>query len=140
MIEKAIKNCMERARLKGWEKTYWAFDIHGTMIKPNFEVGKLATEFYPGVVEAMQKLSKRKDIVRILYTCSHPHEIIEYLEYFKKHNIHFDYVNENPEVIDGAYGHYKNKFYFNVLFEDKAGFDGNSDWEVINQLIITNKI
>ena len=136
MIGRAIENAFLHAKKKGWKKTYWAFDIHGTLVRPNHKANEIATEFYPNVIEVMQAISKRSDIVRILYTCSYPHEIVLYLDYFKKFDIHFDYVNENPEVTDGGYGYYKDKFYFNVLFEDKAGFDGEIDWLEIKKLLI----
>jgi len=135
MITRAIENCFIHAKKRNWEKTYWAFDIHGTMIKPNYKTNEISTEFYPHVVEVMQALSRRKGIVLILYTCSYPHEIVQYMEYFKKHDIHFDYIDENPEVADGGYGYYKDKFYFNVLFEDKAGFDGETDWVGVKGLL-----
>lgn len=129
MIRRAIANCLRHARERGWSKTYWAFDIHGTILKPNFQRNAISTVFYPYAREAMQLLSRRTDVVRILYTCSYPDEIERYIEYFRSHDIHFDYVNENPEVDSGGYGYYADKFYFNVLFEDKAGFDGESDWK-----------
>ncbi len=135
MITRAIENCLRAAKERGWTKTYWAFDIHGTLLKSNFRRDDISTEFYPGAIEVMQLLSKQKDIVKILYTCSYPHEIDQYLELFKKHDIHFDYVNQNPEVADGGYGYYQNKFYFNVLMDDKAGFDGETDWLVIKKII-----
>ncbi len=134
MITKAIKNCLSLAAKKGWDKTYWAFDIHGTILLPTFKTGVVSTEFYPYAKEAMQLLSKRDDIVRILYTCSHPHEIVEYLHYFTAHGIHFHHVNDNPDVCTGAYGFYDHKFYFNVLFEDKAGFDPLTDWKDVYEL------
>jgi hypothetical protein len=43
-------------------------------------------------------ISKMSDVVIFLYTCSHPHEIEQYLKLFSDNNIHFKYVNENPEV------------------------------------------
>lgn len=135
MITRAIENAMLHAKRKGWRKTYWAFDIHGTLVRPNHKVGEIATEFYPHVIEVMQAISTRSDVVRILYTCSYPNEIEEYLDYFKKFDIVFDYVNENPEVADGGYGYYKDKFYFNVLFEDKAGFNGETDWLGVKELL-----
>lgn len=135
MIEKSIENCLQKAKEKGWDKTFWAFDLHGTIMKPNFRRDVISTEFYPEAKETMQLISKRKDIVRILFTCSYPHEIKEYIELFNKNNIYFDYVNQNPEIPDGNYGHYKEKFYFNVLFDDKAGFDGNADWPSIKKII-----
>ena len=128
MIIKAIAKAFETRKRKGWEKTYWAFDIHETIIKPNWQSGNIPRQFYPMAKEVLQFISKRQDIVRIMYTCSHPHEIEQYLAYFKEHDIHFDYVNENPEVINSGFGCYDRKPYFNVLFEDKSGFDAHEDW------------
>ena len=135
MITKAITSCLTNAQNKGWDKTYWAFDIHGTILKPTYKTGVISTEFYPYAKEVMQRLSRRSDIVKILYTCSYPEEIIQYLKFFQEHEIHFNYVNQNPDVCAGAYGHYDKKFYFNVLFEDKAGFDPATDWEAVMNLL-----
>lgn len=140
MITRAIRNCLENAKLKGWDKTYWAFDIHGTILMPTFKTGVVSTEFYPYAKEVMQILSRQKDIVRILYTCSYPEEIVQYVKYFKTFDIRFDHVNENPDVGTGAYGHYDRKFYFNVLFEDKAGFDPLSDWKEVYELLNQHNI
>jgi hypothetical protein len=131
MITRAIENCFRHAKEKSWAKTYWAFDIHGTILKPNYKPNEISREFYPHAIEALQMISRQKDIVRILYTCSYPHEIVQYLEYFAEHKIYFDYTNINPDVANGGYGYYKDKFYFNVLMDDKAGFDGETDWRAI---------
>jgi hypothetical protein len=139
MITRAIKNCFTHAAKRGWDKTYWAFDIHGTILKPTFKTGVVSTEFYPYAKEVMQILTRQKNIVSILYTCSYPDEIVQYVKYFEDHDIHFDYVNENPDVCAGAYGHYDSKFYFNVLFEDKAGFDP-VDWKEVYDLLIEQNI
>jgi len=135
MIIRAIENCIRLGREKNWEKLYWAIDIHGTLLKPNFKSNEISREFYPYAREAMQLLSTRKDIVKILYTCSYPDEIKQYLQYFSENGIHFDYVNCNPEIGDGGYGFYQNKFYFNVLVDDKAGFDGETEWKPILDLL-----
>jgi hypothetical protein len=72
-----------------------------------------------------------------IYTCSHPHEIEEYIQLFKNNDIHFKYVNENPEIKTdlNGYGCYDKKPYMNVLFEDKAGFSGEEDWLPILNLL-----
>lgn len=133
-IIKAIeKNHFEAKEKRGWDKTFWFFDIHGTILKPNYEYGNTPKDFYPYAKEAMQLISEQKDIVRILYTCSHPHEIKEYIDLFLSQGITFDYINENPEVetdVNG-YGCYDKKPYMNVLFEDKAGFDPYTDWKLV---------
>lgn len=116
-----------------WGFTYWAFDLHGTIIKPNYETGNIPTEFYPYAKEVLLMLSKRDDVVMYMYTCSHPHEQEQYVKFFEEQGIKFKWVNENPEVPtdNNGYGYYEQKPYFNVLFEDKAGFDPNEDWEDI---------
>jgi len=137
MISVAIKNAFEKAKSRNWDKTYWAIDIHETMIKPNWSVTTTPTEFYPKAKETLQYISGRKDIVMILYTCSHPHEIEKYIELFKNNGINFNHINENPEVENEKYGYYDMKPYFNVLLEDKAGFDPYKDWdEVYNALLL----
>ena len=131
-IVRSIKiNHYEHMINRNWDKTYWVFDIHGTILKPNYEYGNIPKEFYPLAKETLQMISEMKDVVMILYTCSHPHEIEQYIEYFEENNIHFDYINENPDITTNleGYGNYDKKPYMNVLFEDKAGFNGDTDWE-----------
>ena len=133
IIKSIEKNHFEYKVLRNWDKTYWFFDIHGTILKPNYEYGKIPTEFYPHALETLQFISGLSDIVMCLYTCSHPHEIEEYIKLFKENNINFKYINENPEVktqLDG-YGCYDKKPYMNVLFEDKSGFDPETEWEEV---------
>ncbi|MFN8416993.1 MAG: hypothetical protein U0U66_11740 [Cytophagaceae bacterium] len=138
MILKAIEKAFHNAQTKNWERTYWAFDLHETILLPDWKAGSIPTEFYPMAKETMQLISKREDIVRIMYTCSHPIEINQYLEFFIKENIQFNYVNENPEVVNIKYGCYDKKPYFNVLFEDKAGFDPQTDWEIVYHYLLQN--
>lgn len=137
IIKSILINHFDLMRNRGWDKVYYAFDIHGTILKPNYTAGDIPKEFYPMAKETLQFISKRKDIVMFLYTCSHPHEIVEYLEFFKSHEINFQYVNENPEVITEptGYGCYDKKPYMNVLFEDKAGFDPKSDWDKVLKIL-----
>lgn len=140
MITKAITKAFEKAKERNWNKTFWAFDIHDTIIKPNWSQEQIPTEFYPNAKKALQMISQRTDIVCILYTCSHPDQIDQYLDYFKENGIHFEYVNANPEVISKNYGYFKKKPYFNVLFEDKAGFDAHEDWKEVIEVIRQNQI
>jgi hypothetical protein len=123
---------------RGWDKTYWFIDLHSTVVVPNYAEEGIPTEFYPMAKEVLQILSNRSDICLIMYTCSHPKEIKQYLEFFDGNDIHFEYVNENPEVKTGddAYGCYDDKPYMNVLFEDKAGFHPE-EWFGIKELLET---
>ena len=139
MIKAAIHNCFIEAIRKKWNKVYWAFDIHGVITLPTYIPGTITKNFYPDAKEVLQLISKRKDICMFLYTCSHPEEIKQYQEFFAEHNINFVYANENPEVatLKGGYGNYEKKPYFNVLFEDKAGFVPLTDWLEVKKLLAT---
>lgn len=135
MITTAIKKAFANKEKRGWEKMYWAFDIHETILEPNWITGVLPKTFYPGAKDVLQLVSAGEDIVTILYTCSYPSEIADYLLHFEANEIYFDYVNENPEVKNTGFGNFDRKPYFNVLFEDKAGFDAETDWfEVLDLL------
>lgn len=131
----AIHKSFSAAKAKNWDAQYWAIDIHGTIIEPNYQLGNIPKVFYPGAKEVLQLLSKRTDIVLILYTCSHPNEIEQYLEFFKQNDINFKYVNENKDVPNADYGYYTDKFYFSVLLEDKAGMDPRCDWFRIKEVL-----
>ena len=135
MITNAIKHAFNLAGERHWDKIYWAVDIHGVVIKPNWSRAELPLEMYDGAAEVLKKVSDRADVLLILYTCSWPEEIEKYLDFFKKQGINFEYVNKNPEVTNAAYGCYDDKFYFNVLLEDKAGFDPFKDWSKILDLL-----
>jgi hypothetical protein len=137
-ILKSIQvNHFEYKVKRGWDKTYWNVDIHGTILKPNYQYGNIPKEFYPYAKETLQFLTKLDDVCLILYTCSHQHEIEEYIKFFKENDIIFDYTNENPEVVTdlNGYGCYDKKPYMNVLFEDKAGFDAETEWEEVLKLM-----
>lgn len=131
-IVRAIDKCLTSMEKRGWDKVYFYFDIHETVLYPDYNnVDKL--KFYLHAMEVLQYLTQRKEIVIALYTCSYPKEIERYIKFFAEHNIKFEYVNKNPDVKNTNYGFYEDKPYFNVLFEDKAGFDAENDWLLIKQ-------
>lgn len=115
-----------------WDTIYWAVDIHDTCIVANYNGNEVPKEFFPMAKETLFRLSERKDTKLILYTCSYPEEIAQYVSFFKDHQIHFDYANENPEAGNTAYGFFEHKPYFQILLEDKAGFEPNTDFYEIS--------
>jgi len=125
---KTIDREYQNMRDKGWDRIFVFFDLHGTVIKPNFQEGNVEIDYYPYAKETLQLLSQQDDIDLSIYTCSHEHEIVEYQRLFKEDGINFKYVNENPDVPTNGYGNYDVKPYMNILFEDKSGFFGETDW------------
>jgi len=141
-IIKAINKAFDIKEQRGWDRLYFAVDLHGTVFHSTHSNDGITVDFYPLAKEVLQMLAKRNDIILIMYTCSKPSDIEKYDVLFRENNIIFDYFNRNPEVEtkDGNYGHFDSKFYFNVLLEDKAGFDPMSDWEeVMNNVHLTSE-
>lgn len=122
MIVDAIKKEFEKALRRKWNKIYVFMDFHEVILVPDYEAETPKLEYYPFAKELLKLLSNRKDICLIAWTCSHPHQIDNYLKEMSKDGIKFDYINENPEVTtDKLYGYYEKKPYYNLLFDDKSG-------------------
>ena len=140
IIKSILTNHFEYKVLRKWVKTFWFVDIHNTIVKANYEYGNIPKDFFPLAKETLQMISKLPDICLVMYTCSHPNEIEEYIKFFNENDILFEYVNENPEVKTdkNGYGCYDKKPYFNVLLDDKCGFDPDEDWAKIYSLLIKN--
>lgn len=120
-------------KTRNWDTIYIFVDIHGTILYPDY--GNIAKEYYPMAKEVLQKITKEKIFKLVLYTCSYPEEIKEYLDFFSKDGIEFDFVNDNPEVNNTRGGYFVDKPYMNVLLEDKSGFIGEYDWYIVNILL-----
>ncbi len=130
-IERAFKIKKER----DWHSMYWAIDLHDTIFKGKYSKWQ-AIEFYPHAQEVLMKLSESPNVL-ILYSSSYVstlHHVKMHL--FQHHNIKFKYINENPEYVGTDYADFSKKFYFNILLDDKAGFEGEKDWLTVkNELI-----
>jgi hypothetical protein len=121
---------------KEWFTTYFVIDIHNTIILPDHVKDSKLVRYFPYAKETLQILTNRKDIKLIISTSSSPEQIDIYIDRFKSDDIIFDYVNKNPEISSerGNFGYYKDKYYFNVMIEDKAGFDANIEWIALYNL------
>ncbi|NJO63445.1 MAG: hypothetical protein HC836_36190 [Richelia sp. RM2_1_2] len=131
-IVKAIIKAFKTKQERGWDKIFFYFDIHETVLYPDYNNVE-PEKFYEHAKDVLRYLSTREDIVMALYTCSYPVEIERYQKFFESKEIKFTYINKNPEVANTKYGYYEDKPYYNVLFEDKAGFDAENDWLEIKQ-------
>ncbi len=135
-MKKLINKLAEKSQKYQYYETYWCFDLHGVIIEPNYDKEDKIIRFYPYALLALKLLSARDDVRLILHTSSYPEELERYIERFKKHNVHFNYVSENPEISveKGHFGYYEKKFYFDLMFEDKAGFDPDT-WQELVEVI-----
>jgi len=122
-----------RLRLN-YVKSYWAIDLHDTIFHGDYKVGSAGGTYYPFAKEVLQYLTGLPDIVLILFTASIPSAVENALSRFEVDGIEFKYVNENPEVSSDMCS-FASKFYFDVLLDDKGGFEGETDWFLIQQEI-----
>lgn len=113
------------------DKMYVKVDIHETIMRPTHTV-EMSTEFYPHALKALKFMSEHPRICLIIWTSTLPETTLKYVELFKKHDINFDYVNSNPEIASTEYADFSTKFFMNVLLDDKAGFNAETDWEPLS--------
>lgn len=123
-----LKKTFDKARSRGWDRVYWAVDIHDTVMPSSYDGMSPLYEEAEGV---LKYLSEREDCVLILFSCLTSEDEDKYLRYFESKGIHFDYVNENPEIENTSYASFDKKFYTNFYLDDKAGFDYQFDWNSI---------
>ena len=129
-----IEKMFNRAKDKQWYETYWFFDLHGVISIPDYRKTIKEITYYQYAKETLKYITKhRPDVIMILFTSSYPDEIKTYIDIFENDGIHFKYINENPEIVDakGCFGYYDKKPYYNVLIDDKAGFNPLRDWKPI---------
>ena len=115
---------------RGWDKVYWAIDIHDMILKGNYSK-ELELSYYPDCLGTLRMLSKDKENVLILYSSTWRKQINKVWAELGKEGILFNYINENPEVKNTEICEFSKKFYFNILVDDKVGFDPKEDWRKI---------
>jgi hypothetical protein len=133
-----VKRTFEMKKAKGWPEIYVLVDLHGTIIPG----GKHSAdqndylEFYPVAQEVLQWFSNRSDIFLILWTSTPPSRQTPVHEWFLKNGIDVDFWNENPHAKDTPRSCFEKKPYFNILLDDRAGFEPETDWQAIKDELI----
>jgi hypothetical protein len=138
MLINAIRRAYDLMYQRGWDKIYWAIDLHGVCLKSNYENGGY-TFVNQQAIDALKTISDQKENVLILWSSCHPHEQQAIKDFFKEHGITVHYFNENPLEKNTKTGCFDQKFYFSILLDDKAGFDYDHDWERISEFYAKNE-
>lgn len=139
MIAHAVNTAFRKKNERGWTKwprMYWAIDLHDVIIPGTYTRNNEGRQFYPDGKEVLQWLTNRKDMCLILFTSSHKDSINDILIWLKEWGIIFDHINSNPECNDTNLCSFAEKFYMDVLLEDKAGFIGETDWTVVKNTLL----
>lgn len=133
-IVKTLETAFSTKVRKNWDRIYIAIDIHDTIFKGCYSDDE-TYQWLGKARETLQLLSRQSDIVLIIYSSCHEEILLEYDHFFKKNGITINYYNSNPEVKNTVLASFNSKFYFNVLLDDKAGFEPETDWEIIYQYL-----
>lgn len=133
-----IRRTFEMKREKQWPEIYWCIDLHGTIIPSgrNSDDKTDAMTFYPGAKEVLQWISNRSDMFLILWTSTPRQRQTPIHEWFLRNGIEVSFWNENPHAKDTPRGDFSKKFYFNILLDDRAGFEPETDWIAIKEELI----
>jgi hypothetical protein len=126
-IQRAFKQKQER----GWDTIYWMIDIHETIFQGKYCSDQDFT-VSDECIEVLKWISDRPDCKIIIWTSSYAKHYEDVKQHFTdKYNITLDYHNENPECGNTDYADFTTKPYFNILLDDKAGMEMNSDWSLV---------
>lgn len=128
-----IQRAFEDKKRRNWKKLFVLVDVHDVILGGTCTLMNEGATYMPNAIKVLQNWSKRDDMVLILWTSSHNIPTVKVLADLEKNEVHFNYVNENPECPSTELCDFGKKFYFNVLLDDKAGFSGNEDWFLIEK-------
>jgi hypothetical protein len=80
-------------------------------------------------------MTNRDDICMILWSGCYDEQMAVYRSRFVGEGIRFDYANENPEVGKTSFQNFERKLYFNVGIDDKFGFEAETDWVKVIEVL-----
>lgn len=135
MLSTAIRRAYATMNERNWDTVYWAIDLHGVCLESNYENGGY-TFINDMVLPGLLAISKRPESKIILWSSCHEHEQPAILAFMEEHGVKIHDFNKNPEVQNTKTGNFDTKFYFSVLLDDKAGFEPETDWDVIVDTLV----
>jgi hypothetical protein len=116
-----------------WQKIFIAVDVHDVILEGKYNLNNDGAGYMPNAIKVLQQWSKREDVSLIMWTSGHVGPTSKVLDNLEKQGVHFKHVNSNPECPNDALCDFGKKFYFNILLDDKAGFEGKTDWFLIEK-------
>ena len=75
-IIKSFDIAFKKKDERGWEKIYVVVDMHDTIIKADYN--NTSFTFFPYAQETLSLMSKRDDIVLILWSSTHDKQMLDY--------------------------------------------------------------
>jgi hypothetical protein len=137
-ILKAIETALKKKAERNYDYLYWCIDLHGVILSPTYTLINEGAYFYPYAKDTLRLLSKNSENKLILWTSSYSSVINGLLTTFKEDGINFAYVNENPDFLQSHICDFTKKWFFDILLDDKAGFEAEKDWKDIYNFLKAN--
>lgn len=118
-----------------------AVDLHGTIVdSKTFNetqgkfVEKIEASLYPFAIKALQAMSAHESIVMYIYSGTKKRKLKKLVKFLSsKYGITI--ATRYHPTTNHASQSFKNKPYFNILLDDRAGFDPKLDWNEICKLM-----
>jgi len=140
-ITQLFNKAWQEAKDKGYDHVVIAVDLHGTIVDskvfnttPGSFEDKVNSSIFRSALVALQKLSAHTSVSMFIYSGTkklHLYRLIDMLNEKYEININLNYGSDTQHASQS----FKRKPYYGILIDDKAGFDPDTDWWEINDLI-----
>ena len=134
-ITKAISRAIQKRKERGYDYLYWCIDIHGVILSPTYKLNNDGANFYDDAIKTLKLISADPINKIILWSSSYATPMQDIINKLNDKGVRVDYVNENPECPNTALCDFSSKLYFDILLDDKAGFEPEVDWKAICQFL-----
>jgi hypothetical protein len=114
-----------------WKNIYWLIDVHDVILEGRYKLMNEGANYCPNALKVLRYLSTREDFVLILWTSSHLTPTIKIITDLRRQGVYFKYVNQNLDCPNDELCDFTGKPYFNIGLDDKFGFEGATDWFLI---------
>ena len=129
-----LKKTFADYKTKGWDRIFVLVDAHGT-ITPSGQHAEF-TFINEACKDVLKWFSNRSEVRLILWTSSYPREIFKIVSWLSSNGVQINYINRNPEAKDTPRACFDKQPYYNIVIDDRAGFEPETDWaEMKCQLI-----
>ncbi|MBI6883135.1 hypothetical protein [Pseudomonas putida] len=131
--DRALKAAYEKTFARGWDKVYWALDLHDTCFRATYKP-YVYEWINDDVKSALLRLAAHAETHLILWSSVAQEEKPHILKFFEDAGIRISGFNSNPYEKGNSTSHFNEKFYMSVIIDDKAGFH-HSEWAKIPDLV-----
>jgi hypothetical protein len=138
MITTAIARAYDTMKARNWDTIYWAIDLHGVCLESNYAKG-VHTFISEEAINTLRLIGSLKESKIIIWSSVHEKDKQAIIDLFIENGIPVHGFNSNPSEADTKTGCFKEKFYFSVLLDDKAGFDPAVHWKEIGDYLYSLK-